>query len=120
MGSMNEVVDESGIIYSESGIDDLCYNSGNRGHVFGGRVHADTQTIALYFRDLSYQTANIGKFSKHPTYEFICHITGCKPDRQPEAYHPYWDSWVALGETDECVGMGLASSNIALSTSCMI
>ena len=37
----------------------------------------------------------------NPTYEFICHITGCKPDRQPEAYHPYWDSWVQRARTDE-------------------
>ncbi|MFZ9937629.1 MAG: hypothetical protein ACO3JG_11330 [Luteolibacter sp.] len=26
---------EAAIIYSESGIDDLCYNSGNKGHLFG-------------------------------------------------------------------------------------
>jgi len=26
---------ESAIIYSESGIDDLCYNSGSKGHLFG-------------------------------------------------------------------------------------
>ncbi len=26
---------ESAMIYSESGIDDLCYNSGNKGHLFG-------------------------------------------------------------------------------------
>lgn len=26
---------ESAIIYSESGIEDLCYNSGNKGHLFG-------------------------------------------------------------------------------------
>jgi len=37
----------------------------------------------------------------NPDYEFICHITGCRPDRQPAAYHPYWDSWVRLGQTDE-------------------
>ncbi len=37
----------------------------------------------------------------NPTYEFICHITGCKPDRQPLAYHPFWDSWVSLAKTDE-------------------
>lgn len=37
----------------------------------------------------------------NPTYEFICHITGCKPNRQPDAYHPYWDSWVELAKTDD-------------------
>jgi len=37
----------------------------------------------------------------NPNYEFICHITGCKPDRQPTAYHPYWDSWVELAKADE-------------------
>ncbi|PHS04174.1 MAG: hypothetical protein COA78_16930 [Blastopirellula sp.] len=37
----------------------------------------------------------------NPTYEFICHITGCKPDRQPSAYHPFWDSWVTLAKTDD-------------------
>jgi arylsulfatase A-like enzyme len=37
----------------------------------------------------------------NPNYEFICHITGCRPDRQPAAYHPYWDSWVRLAQTDE-------------------
>lgn len=37
----------------------------------------------------------------NPNYEFICHITGCKPDRQPEAYHPYWDSWVELAKNDD-------------------
>lgn len=37
----------------------------------------------------------------NPHYEFICHITGCKPDRQPDAYHPYWDSWVELAKTDD-------------------
>ena len=37
----------------------------------------------------------------NPNYEFICHITGCKPDRQPSAYHPYWDSWVELAKTDD-------------------
>ena len=41
----------------------------------------------------------------NPTYEFICHITGCKPDRQPEAYHPYWESWVALARFDGGVKM---------------
>ncbi|MHC4728780.1 MAG: hypothetical protein ACYS17_16295, partial [Planctomycetota bacterium] len=30
-----------------------------------------------------------------------CHITGCKPNRQPDAYHPYWDSWVELARTDD-------------------
>ncbi len=37
----------------------------------------------------------------NPNYEFICHITGCKADRQPDAYHPYWDSWVKLARTDD-------------------
>lgn len=37
----------------------------------------------------------------NPNYEFICHITGCRPDRQPAAYHPYWDSWVELAKTDD-------------------
>jgi N-sulfoglucosamine sulfohydrolase len=37
----------------------------------------------------------------NPNYEFICHITGCKADLQPEAYHPYWDSWVELAEIDD-------------------
>ena len=36
----------------------------------------------------------------NPDYEFICHITGCGPDRQPSAWHPYWDSWEKLAETD--------------------
>jgi len=36
----------------------------------------------------------------NPDYEFICHITGCRPDRQGDAYHPYWDSWVELAKTD--------------------
>ena len=26
---------EAAIIYSESGIDELCYNSGSKGHLFG-------------------------------------------------------------------------------------
>ncbi|MEK6247768.1 MAG: sulfatase-like hydrolase/transferase, partial [Planctomycetales bacterium] len=47
----------------------------NGGHVFGGHVRPGTKTIAHYFRDLGYQTANIGKFSKHPTkafpYEYV-------------------------------------------------
>ena len=38
----------------------------NGGHVFGGHVHRGTKTIVHYFRDLGYQTANLGKFSKHP------------------------------------------------------
>lgn len=37
----------------------------------------------------------------NPTYQFICHITGCSPTRQPAAYHPYWDSWEKLAKTDE-------------------
>ncbi len=44
----------------------------------------------------------------NPDYEFVCHITGCKPDRQPSAYHPYWDSWTALAETD-----GAAKARVA-------
>lgn len=39
----------------------------------------------------------------NPDYEFICHITGCGPDRQPQAYHPYWDSWEELAKTDAAV-----------------
>ena len=41
----------------------------------------------------------------NPNYEFICHITGCKPDRQPDAYHPYWDSWVRLAKTDDAASL---------------
>lgn len=37
----------------------------------------------------------------NPEYEFICHITGCRPDRQPDSYHPYWDSWVEIAKTDD-------------------
>ena len=37
----------------------------------------------------------------NPNYEFICHITGCRPDRQPDAYHPYWDSWVRMAKDDD-------------------
>ncbi len=36
----------------------------------------------------------------NPNYEFICHITGTTPDRQPSAYHPYWDSWEEKAKTD--------------------
>jgi len=37
----------------------------------------------------------------NPNDEFVCHITACRPDRQPAAYHPYWDSWVELAGTDD-------------------
>ena len=37
----------------------------------------------------------------NPNYEFICHITGCGPDLQPDAYHSYRDAWVKLAETDK-------------------
>ncbi len=39
----------------------------------------------------------------NPEYPFTCHITGCKPqpDRQPQAYQPFWDSWLELAKTDE-------------------
>lgn len=36
----------------------------------------------------------------NPDYPFTCHITGTTPNRQPSAYHPYWDSWVELAKTD--------------------
>lgn len=55
----------------------------NGGHVFGGHVHPGVKTIAHYFRALGYEN-----------------ITACGPDRQPSAYHPYWDSWVKLAKTD--------------------
>ncbi len=38
----------------------------NGGHVFWGPVFPGTKTIAHYINDMGYQTALIGKFSKHP------------------------------------------------------
>jgi uncharacterized sulfatase len=39
----------------------------------------------------------------NPNYEFVCHITGCRPQpgRQPECYQPFWDSWVELAKTND-------------------
>jgi len=39
----------------------------------------------------------------NPTREFVNHITGCKPDRMPICYQPFWDSWVELAKTDDTV-----------------
>ena len=50
----------------------------NGGHVFGGHVHRGAKTIVHYFRDLGYQTANLGKFSKHPRSAFPYEVVKSK------------------------------------------
>ena len=58
----------------------------NGGHVFGGRVRPGTPTIVHDLRDLGYQSANIGKFSKHPNKAFPYEVV--KKDGPPRSITP--------------------------------
>jgi len=74
----------------------------NGGHVFGGHVRRDTKTIAHYFRDMGYQTANIGKFSKHPDRAFPYEVVKKRwsPARHDAGLIDLVDSFLKSRDTD--------------------